>query len=114
MLLDTMCNAFGGIILLAVLVTLLTSKEKQIESNASSDSQELAQRRLALGQTNLQKSLQLAASLQAKAGAEDWKQQVALLKARKEVQDTLLEVREAAARTSKEIDESGAIDPQLV
>jgi hypothetical protein len=28
MLLDTMCNAFGGIILLAVLVVLLTSNEK--------------------------------------------------------------------------------------
>ena len=38
MLLDTMCNAFGGIILLAVLVTLLTSNERQIRAAASTDS----------------------------------------------------------------------------
>lgn len=66
LLLDTLCNAFGGIILLAVLVVLLTSKEKS-QSATASDSQEMLQRRLALSQTNLQQSLQLAASLNAKA-----------------------------------------------
>src|ERR1700677_4117820 len=65
LLLDTLCNAFGGIILLAVLVVLLTSKEKSQGSNASEFS-ETTQRRLALAQTNLQASAQLAASLQAK------------------------------------------------
>ena len=29
MLLDTMCNTFGGIILLAVMVTLLARRERQ-------------------------------------------------------------------------------------
>src|SRR5579863_9001463 len=71
LLLDTLCNAFGGIILLAVLVVLLTSKEKS-QSATSSDSQEMLQRRLALSQTNLQQSLQLAASLNAKANDPRW------------------------------------------
>src|ERR1700677_1269637 len=62
LLLDTLCNAFGGIILLAVLVVLLTSKERT-QSGTSSDSQEMLQRRLALAETNLQLSLQLASSL---------------------------------------------------
>ena len=66
LLLDTLCNAFGGIILLAVLVVLLTSKEKS-QSATASDSQEMLQRRLALAETNLQLSLQLAASLNTKA-----------------------------------------------
>ena len=37
MLLDTMCNAFGGIILLAVLVTLLTSKERGTDAVTSAE-----------------------------------------------------------------------------
>ena len=45
LLLDTLCNAFGGIILLAVLVVLLTSKEKT-QSSKAADSQEMLQRRL--------------------------------------------------------------------
>src|SRR5579871_6882881 len=53
MLLDTMCNAFGGIILLAVLVVLLTSREKS-QSATKGDSLERLQRRVALAQTNLQ------------------------------------------------------------
>src|ERR1700752_2595766 len=72
MLLDTMCNAFGGIILLAVLVVLLTSKEK-IKSATTADSTEMLQRRIALAQANLQQSLQRAASLQAKSGEDHGK-----------------------------------------
>jgi hypothetical protein len=110
MLLDTMCNAFGGIILLAVLVVLLTSKEKSL-SATSSDSRELLQRRVALAQTNLQQSLQLAASLGAKAGDDRWKRQVTLLSTRKQLQETLQQTRDAVARSGKEVESAGAADP---
>src|SRR5436305_15069745 len=57
MLLDTMCDAFGGIILLAVLVVLLTSQEKIQRATTNTDSTQMLQRRLAIAQTNLQQSL---------------------------------------------------------
>ena len=110
LLLDTLCNAFGGIILLAVLVVLLTSKEKT-QPTASSDSQEMLQRRLALAQTNLQQSLQLAASLKAKAGDERWKQQLSLLSTRKDLQEAIQQTRDTVARNSKELDSASAADP---
>jgi hypothetical protein len=110
MLLDTMCNAFGGIILLAVLVVLLTSRE-QIQSATSSDTQEMLQRRLALAQTNLQQSLQLSSSLNANANDERWKQQLALLSTRKELQDTIQQTRDAVAQNRKELDAASAADP---
>ncbi len=47
LLLDTMCNLFGGIVLLAVLVTLLAKQEKRSEIDGRSDSREMLQRRIA-------------------------------------------------------------------
>src|SRR5665213_627557 len=86
MLLDTMCDAFGGIILLAVLVVLLTNEEK-IQNAKPSDSTQMMQRRVALAQTNLQQSLQLAASLHATASDDRWKNQVTLLSERQQLED---------------------------
>jgi hypothetical protein len=110
LLLDTLCNAFGGIILLAVLVVLLTSKEKT-QSSKAADSQEMLQRRLAIAQTDLQKSQQLAASLKAKANDERFKQQVALLSTRKNLQDAIQQTRDTDAQNSKDLDTANAVDP---
>jgi hypothetical protein len=111
MLLDTMCNAFGGIILLAVLVTLLTSTEKRSQAAASTDSQEMLQRRLALAKTNLQQSLRLLASLQSKANGERWKAQVALLASRKELQNAIQRARDTIALNTRKLDSANAADP---
>jgi len=111
MLLDTMCDAFGGIVLLAVLVTLLTSTEKQSHREAAADTQEMLQRRLALAETNLQESLQLLRSLQAKANNDRWKKQVALLATRKKLQVTLQQTRDAVAQDNKKLDTANASDP---
>ena len=111
MLLDTMCNTFGGIILLAVLVTLLTSRERRVQSGPTSDTQELLQRRLSMAQTNLQQSLHLSALLQAKASGERWKTQIALLSSRKELQEELQQIRTAIAQNNMELDASSAVDP---
>ena len=110
LLLDTLCNAFGGIILLAVLVVLLTSKEKT-QSSKAADSQEMLQRRLVIAQTDLQKSQQLAASLKAKANDVRFKQQVALLSTRKDLQDEIQQTRDTDAQNSKDIDTANAVDP---
>jgi hypothetical protein len=110
MLLDTMCNAFGGIILLAVLVVLLTSREKT-QSAAAGDSQEMLERRLALAETNLQHSLQLAASLQAEANDDSHKTQMSLLTTRQQLQEEIKLIRELAAKSAKEIDANANDDP---
>jgi hypothetical protein len=109
MLLDTMCNAFGGIILLAVLVVLLTSRSKT--QSATADSTRLLERRIALAQTNLQQSLQLAASLHAQAGDDRWKEQVSLLAERQQLEEELKAIREFAARSAEEIDANASSDP---
>lgn len=110
MLLDTMCNAFGGIILLAVLVVLLTSKEKS-QSAVTGDSLERLQRRVALAQANLQESLQLAASLQSRTTDATQKEQLALLDTRKQLQDEIKLIRDLAAKNAKEIDANAGSDP---
>jgi hypothetical protein len=110
LLLDTLCNAFGGIILLAVLVVLLTSQEK-MQSETASDSRELLQRRLALAQANLQESHKLEASLQARANDERWKQQVDLLSNRTELQNEIQLSQETSAQDSKELDAAEAANP---
>jgi hypothetical protein len=110
LLLDTLCNAFGGIILLAVLVVLLTSKEKS-QSATSSDTQEMLQRRVAIAQANLQQALQLQTSLQTKANDERWKTQVSLLATRQQIQDEIKAIRELAAQNAKELDATASADP---
>jgi hypothetical protein len=111
MLLDTMCNAFGGIILLAVLVTLLTSNERQSRAGTASDNREMLQRRLAIAETNLQASLQLLSSLQSTASDERWKKQIASLTTRKELQDALQHARDLVALSNKDLDSANAADP---
>ena len=110
MLLDTMCNAFGGIILLAVLVVLLTSREK-IQRITDADSTQALQRRLELAQTNLQESLQLTASLHTTANDDRWKDQVSLLAARQQLEDDIKRLRELATQSAHEIDANAGADP---
>lgn len=111
MLLDTMCNTFGGIILLAVLVTLLTSRERYGSAATASDTQEMLQRRLAMAQSDLQQALQLQTLLQAKANDERWKTQVSLLATRQQIQDEIKAIRELAAQNAKELDATASTDP---
>jgi hypothetical protein len=111
MLLDTMCNTFGGIILLAVLVTLLTSRERHGSAATASDSQEMLQRRLALAQYNLQQALEYQTSLQAKANDGRWKIKVSLLTMRQKIQDEIKAIRELAVQNAKELDAFASSDP---
>ncbi|HTI99950.1 MAG TPA: hypothetical protein VL527_13800 [Dongiaceae bacterium] len=110
MLLDTMCNTFGGIILLAVLVTLLTSQERRGVGTAS-DTPEMLQRRLALAQENLQQALQLQTTLLTKANDSRWKTQMDLLATRQQIQDEIQATRELAARDARELETAASADP---
>ena len=110
MLLDTMCNAFGGIILLAVLVVLLTSNEKS-QRTTSSDTQEMLQRRVAIADANLQQSLQLQTTLQTRTNDDRWKTQVSLLATRQQIQDEITAIRELAAQNAKDLDAFSSADP---
>lgn len=108
LLLDTLCNAFGGIILLAVLVVLLTSKEKA-ESAKASVSQEMVERRLTLAQKGLEQALAATAELREKVNRS--KDQMALLAQRKDLQEKIRQTRESAADTAKELAAANAVDP---
>jgi hypothetical protein len=110
MLLDTMCNAFGGIILLAVLVVLLTSNEKS-QSKTSSDTADMLQRRVAIAQAGLQQALLLQESLKTKANDERWKTQVSLLATRQQIQDEIKAIREFDAQNAKVFDATASSDP---
>jgi hypothetical protein len=108
MLLDTMSNAFGGIILLAVLVSLLTNKN--VQQRRPADTQEMLHRRLAIAEAELQRSLELSTSLNAKAQDAGHKSQIALLAQRKQLQDTLQQARDEATSGTKELDSAMASD----
>lgn len=111
MLLDTMCNTFGGIILLAVLVTLLTSRERHDSEATASDTQEMLQRRIARAEEDLEKAMQFHKSLQAKASDARWTNQVSLLTTRQQIQDEINQTREAAAKNVKELNTAVSADP---
>jgi len=110
LLLDTLCNAFGGIILLAVLVVLLTSKEKT-QTVTPADSQEMLQRRLALAAANLEQSLRLAATLNAQATNHQVQQQMTLLSTRKDLQDAIQATHDANSQNRAELESASAADP---
>ncbi len=112
MLLDTMCNTFGGIIMLAVLVTLLSSTERQ-SSNPTPpiDTQEMLRRRIAIAEENLRKAVELRTTWQAKVENERWKEQVELLATRQQLQEEIKAIQEAAEQGAKELDSSASSDP---
>ncbi|MCX6881378.1 MAG: hypothetical protein NTV12_02535 [Verrucomicrobia bacterium] len=111
LLLDTMCNTFGGIIMLAVLVTLLSSRERQERPETPSDTEEMLQRRLNLAQANLQKALQLQTTLQTKVNDPRWKSQLPLLATRQQLQDEVKVLRDLASRKAKDLSVTANDDP---
>lgn len=111
MLLDTMCNTFGGIIMLAVLVTLLTSRERHGHAATAFDTQEMLQRRLVMARESLQQAIQLQTTLQGKADDSRWKTQMSLLAIRQQIQDEIQTIRELTAQNAKELDATASSDP---
>ena len=77
LLLDTMCNAFGGIILMAVLVALLARQQSGGIGN-SPDSAEMLSRRISQAELTLKQTRALLADLTRHATDPNIQQRVRL------------------------------------
>jgi hypothetical protein len=111
MLLDTICDTFGGILLLAVLLTLLTSQENEAHIGAPSDDTDFVKRQLEIAKANLHQTLNLSAQLQAKARDDRWKDQIQLITTRKDLQEQLQQSEDIISRKTKDIQAAAAADP---
>ncbi len=95
LLLDTMCNTFGGIIMLAVLVTLLSKQERS--GRATVDSEEMMRRRISEGELTLKESRAANANLVTDAGDSDTKKRLEAVAEKKALRSML----EASARDAE-------------
>lgn len=94
LLLDTMCNLFGGIVLLAVLVTLLAKQEKRAEIDGSSDSREMLQRRIARVEAEQDILRREQDELEAKSAANPANERLRMVSERKHLARQLEALRE--------------------
>ncbi len=94
LLLDTMCNLFGGIVLLAVLVTLLAKQEKRTEIDASSDSREMLHKRIARVEAEQDTLRREQDELEAKSAANPANESLRMVSERKHLMRRLEALRE--------------------
>jgi hypothetical protein len=111
LLLDTMCNAFGGIILLAVLVALLARQHPNSTGN-SPDSSEMLARRIAQAEQTLGQTRTFITELARQATNPAIQQRVGLLSQRRALQDQIALLRsEADLERKHQSDETSSADP---
>lgn len=111
MLLDTMCNTFGGIILLAVMVTLLARRERQEGTANNTESVKVQQHQLSIAKDSLSRSVQLRDQLKQKALSGDWKIQVALLRSRQEIQSEIQRMSDQNQKSLHVLETAAALTP---
>jgi len=101
LLLDTMCNAFGGIVLIAILVALLIEKPGQEASDSSVSSKEALERsRKARKLKRLESELQ-----QLQSHYDQNREIIELIHERERLAETLASRQEAAALSTVELNE---------
>lgn len=108
LLLDTMCNAFGGVILLAVLVALLARGTREQEGGGGGVVQQILDRRVTRAETQLESIKQALAT-----GADELasNRKVVDLLAKRETQREQLEsMREEAARLASSLRREASTD----
>jgi hypothetical protein len=111
MLLDTMCNTFGGIILLAVMVTLLARRERQEGTVNNTESVKVQQHQLSIAKDSLSRSIQLRDQLKQKAISGDWKAQVELLRSRQEIQVEIQKLSDHTRKSLQVLETAAALTP---
>lgn len=111
MLLDTMCNTFGGIILLAVMVTLLARRERQEGTANNTESAKVQRHQLSIAKDSLSRSIQLRDQLKQKALSGDWKIQVALLRSRQEIQSEIQRMGDQNQKSLHVLENAAALTP---
>jgi hypothetical protein len=108
LLLDTMCNAFGGVILLAVLVALLARGTREQEGGADGVAQQILDRRVTRAETQLESLKQALAT-----GADELasnRNVVDLLSERETRREQLESLRQDAARLAASLRREEATD----
>jgi hypothetical protein len=106
-----MCNTFGGIILLAVMVTLLARRERQEGTANKTESVKVQQQQLSIAKDSLSRSVQLRDQLKQKALSGDWKIQVALLRSRQEIQSEIQRMSDQNQKSLHVLETAAALTP---
>lgn len=101
MLLDTLCNTFGIIILIALLVAILTFQSRPIEAEIEVDtiSRELMERRIARVEDDLVEARKRQETLQTDLGSEELQEAHKLLEEKQRLEAKLTIARENMAET---------------
>lgn len=111
LLLDTMCNLFGGIVLLAVLVTLLAKQEKGAQVDANVDSRAMLQRRIARVEAEQDDLRRQQDELEAQIAADPAKERLHMVSERKRLQRQLDLLREQAIAGQAQATNAPSSDP---
>jgi hypothetical protein len=112
LLLDTMCDIFGTIILIAVLVALLSQQVQHIPDH-SSESSEIMKRKIAKALTDIKESEQYLAQLQLQAASSEVTEKMDLVRRKKVLQEELNEMTKNSKDT-EDFNELSANDDQKV
>lgn len=111
LLLDTMCNLFGGIVLLAVLVTLLAKQEKRPETDGSSDNREMLQKRITRAELELDSIRGELDELEAKIAANPANEIMRMVTERKHLLRQLEALREQLRSDQAQTNNGPSNDP---
>lgn len=111
LLLDTMCNLFGGVVLLAVLVTLLAKQEKGAEVDVNAESRAMLQKRIAQVEAEQYDLRSKQDELEAQIAANPAKERLSMLSERKQLQRQLDLLREQASAGQAQATNAPSSDP---
>lgn len=109
LLLDTMCNTFGGIILIAILVALLAGNRLQLASPAASGD---AARLRAQATEELSRLQKVAAALHQRILDEGLQRKVELLRKTEELQAQLASIKQGLQVEEAALHQLETLDPQ--
>jgi hypothetical protein len=113
LLLDTMCNAFGGIVLIAILITLLTREtRRQFDERSSDLDRELVERQIASLQSDIKEANEYLAR-QASSVSVDPALAARLDEAKTSLQTAKEKNEEAWNAWQKAAAKAGANDPEV-
>ena len=106
-----MCNLFGGIVLLAVLVTLLAKQEKRAEIDGSSDSRAMLQKRIARVEADLESLRREQDELEAKSAANPANDRLRMVTERKHLARQLEALQEQLLASHAQTTNGTSKDP---
>ncbi|MDA7915742.1 hypothetical protein N9B94_00735 [Verrucomicrobia bacterium] len=108
MLLDTMCNLFGGIILLALMVTLIAKDAEMATSVSEAElrTKELQERKLAKLQEELKAAQTYQQQLASESGDPEVQEQLKVLQQRESIEQTFNELKVELESATQKMEET--------